>query len=83
MTPLPIVPPYSCYMYLRLCPDGSEGATYAMLTTFGNIALAVGSSIGRWSGGGGSSDAIRYSPFVLWWSLYLRVAIEPYLGCVE
>ena len=26
-------------MYMRLCPDGSEGASYAMLTTFGNIAL--------------------------------------------
>lgn len=25
-------------MYMRLCPKGSEGATYSMLTTMGNIA---------------------------------------------
>jgi hypothetical protein len=36
-----------CIMYMRLCPEGSEGATYAMLTTFGNIALVCGSNIGR------------------------------------
>ncbi|CAM9776430.1 unnamed protein product [Phaeothamnion confervicola] len=35
-----------CIMYLQLCPDGSEGATYSMLTTMGNIALVCASSIG-------------------------------------
>ncbi|CAN0409795.1 unnamed protein product, partial [Discosporangium mesarthrocarpum] len=35
-----------CIMYLRMCPDGSEGATYAALTTLGNIALACASSLG-------------------------------------
>jgi MFS family permease len=27
-----------CIMYLGLCPEGSEGTTYAMLTTFSNLA---------------------------------------------
>ena len=34
-------------MYMRLCPDGSEGASYSMLTTFGNIALVCASNIGN------------------------------------
>jgi len=37
----------SCVMYMQLCPAGSEGATYSMLTTFGNIALAVAGSVGN------------------------------------
>jgi len=37
-----------CIMYMGLCPKGSEGATYSMLTTFGNIALVVASSMGSW-----------------------------------
>uniref|UniRef100_A0A7S1TWA3 Major facilitator superfamily (MFS) profile domain-containing protein n=1 Tax=Phaeomonas parva TaxID=124430 RepID=A0A7S1TWA3_9STRA len=36
-----------CIMYMKLCPGGSEGATYAMLTTLGNIALCVASSLGN------------------------------------
>jgi hypothetical protein len=36
-----------CIMYMRLCPDGAEGASYSMLTTFGNIALVCGSNIGN------------------------------------
>jgi len=35
-----------CVMYLQLCPKGSEGASYAMLTTFGNMAMAMSTSIG-------------------------------------
>ncbi|CAM9970789.1 unnamed protein product, partial [Ectocarpus sp. 8 AP-2014] len=35
-----------CIMYLRMCPNGSEGATYAALTTFGNIALNCAGSLG-------------------------------------
>lgn len=34
-------------MYMRLCPDGSEGASYAMLTTFSNIALVCASNLGN------------------------------------
>lgn len=36
-----------CIMYMRLCPDGAEGSSYAMLTTFGNIALVCASNIGN------------------------------------
>jgi hypothetical protein len=33
-------------MYIQLCPEGAEGTAYAMLTTFSNVAMAVGSNIG-------------------------------------
>jgi hypothetical protein len=36
-----------CIMYMRLCPDGAEGSSYAMLTTFGNIALVCASNLGN------------------------------------
>ena len=36
-----------CIMYMRLCPDGAEGSSYSMLTTFGNIALVCASNIGN------------------------------------
>ncbi|KAJ1425277.1 BT1 family-domain-containing protein [Ochromonadaceae sp. CCMP2298] len=35
-----------CIMYMRLCPDGAEGTSYSMLTTFGNIALVCASNLG-------------------------------------
>lgn len=31
----------TCIMYLMLCPDGSEGLTYATLTTIANLASTV------------------------------------------
>ena len=34
-------------MYMKLCPDGAEGASYSMLTTFGNIALVCASNLGN------------------------------------
>jgi hypothetical protein len=36
-----------CIMYMRLCPDGAEGSSYSMLTTFGNIALVCAANIGN------------------------------------
>jgi len=36
-----------CIMYMRLCPEGAEGASYSMLTTFGNIALVCSSNVGN------------------------------------
>lgn len=36
-----------CIMYTRLCPDGAEGSSYSMLTTFGNIALVCASNLGN------------------------------------
>ena len=35
-----------CILYMSLCPEGVEGASYAMLTTFGNIALVCANNIG-------------------------------------
>lgn len=35
-----------CIMYTRLTPVGAEASTYALLTTFGNIALVCASSMG-------------------------------------
>ncbi|KAG5179232.1 folate-biopterin transporter [Tribonema minus] len=62
-----------CIMYLRLCPDGSEGATYAMLTTFGNIALVCSASVGTllskiWEVG---NEALRSDDFNGLWRLTL------------
>jgi hypothetical protein len=37
-----------CIMYMRLCPDGAEGSAYAILTTFGNIALVCASNFGNY-----------------------------------
>lgn len=34
-------------MYMRLCPAGAEGSSYAMLTTLGNIALVCASNLGE------------------------------------
>lgn len=36
-----------CILYMRLCPEGSEGASYSMLTTFGNIALVCANNVGN------------------------------------
>jgi hypothetical protein len=36
----------SCIMFVMLCPDGSEGVVYALLTTISNLAGAVASDIG-------------------------------------
>jgi len=36
-----------CIMYMGLCPTGSEGASYAILTTMGNIALNIANTLGN------------------------------------
>lgn len=36
-----------CIMYMKLCPEGSEGASYSMLTTFSNIAVVGSSNVGN------------------------------------
>eukprot|EP01035_Chromulina_nebulosa_P019668 gene19668-25586_t len=38
----------TCIMYVVLCPDGSEGTTYALLTTISNLAGTVASDFGSW-----------------------------------
>ena len=34
-----------CILFASLCPDGSEGCVYAMLTSFSNVAMLVASSL--------------------------------------
>jgi hypothetical protein len=36
----------SCIMYAMLCPEGSEGLVYAVLTTINNLSSSVASNIG-------------------------------------
>ena len=48
-------------MYMRLCPDGAEGASYSMLTTFGNVALVCGSNLGKGIGVGIRCNASKGS----------------------
>jgi hypothetical protein len=58
-------------MYMRLCPDGSEGASYAMLTTFSNIALVCSSNVGNLISGiwDVSNDAMRRNDVTGLWKL--------------
>lgn len=35
-------------MFMMLCPEGSEGVTYALLTTIANLSSTVSSDIGSW-----------------------------------
>lgn len=74
----------SCIMYMGLCPKGSEGATYSMLTTFGNIALVVAATI---SSGLGkiwdcSNDALKDHELQGLWKLALLTSILPLLPLV-
>ena len=71
----------SCVMYMQLCPKGSEGATYSMLTTFGNIALAVAGTIGNlmvniWDVSNGALQEWRLGGL---WRLALLTSILPLL----
>lgn len=68
-----------CIMYMRLCPDGAEGASYAILTTFGNIALVAANSLGNvmskiWDV---SNDALREGDVSGLWKLSLLTSIIP------
>lgn len=65
-----------CIMYMRLCPEGAEGASYAMLTTFGNIALVCASNLGNmlsnvWDV---SNDAMRRKDVSGLWKLNLTTS---------
>eukprot|EP00606_Chrysophyceae_sp_TOSAG23-5_P000703 GSChrysophyteH2.ASY1.ANO1.1193.1 assembled CDS len=37
-----------CIMFMSICPTGAAGTSYALLTSFSNISLAIGSSIGTY-----------------------------------
>jgi len=62
-----------CIMYLGLCPEGSEGTTYAMLTTWSNLAgsLAFDVSTALTSIWDVSSETIESGDFSGVWKLSL------------
>lgn len=62
-----------CIMYLGLCPPGSEGTTYAMLTTWSNLAgsLAFDISTALTSVWDVSSDTISNGDYSGVWKLSL------------
>ena len=67
----------ACIMYVALCPSGSEGSSYAMLTTFNNIALAVGGLFGNafgdiWDVSNEAMEAGNYSGL---WRLSLLTSL--------
>jgi predicted MFS family arabinose efflux permease len=47
-------------MYMKLCPEGSEGASYSMLTTFSNIAVVCSYNLGTMLS-------------KIWWAIYFVV----------
>lgn len=62
---------------MRLCPDGAEGSSYSMLTTFGNIALVCASNLGNhaakiWDV---SNDAMRRHDISGLWKLSLLTSL--------
>ncbi len=68
-----------CIMYMKLCPSGAEGASYAILTTFGNIALVVANALGNsatkiWDV---SNTALREGDVSGLWKLSLATSIIP------
>ena len=66
-----------CLMYAKLCPVGAEGTSYALLTTFGNIALVVGSSMGNTlsSAFDVSNDTLRAGNIDGLWRLNLTTSL--------
>jgi len=69
----------SCRMFLIMCPEGAEGATYAMLTTLANLAGTMGYSVAAafatvWDV---SSDTLSDGDFSGMWKLTLLI------GCVQ
>ena len=73
-----------CIMYMKLCPSGAEGASYAILTTFGNIALVVANSLGNtmskvWDV---SNSALRKGDVSGLWKLSLTTSVIPLVPLV-
>ena len=67
-------------MYTRLCPEGSEGASYAMLSTFGNIGLICASNLGSFLAGQDylwdvSNTALRKNDISGLWKLNLFTSV--------
>ena len=70
-----------CIMYMRLCPEGAEGSSYAMLTTFGNIALVVACSVGNLFAGiwDVSNDTLRAGNVDGLWRLSILTSLSSLL----
>eukprot|EP01035_Chromulina_nebulosa_P019522 gene19522-25419_t len=70
-----------CVMYMRLCPEGSEGASYAMLTTFSNIAVICASNVGNYLASiwDVSNSAMRNHNISGLWKLTLLTSILEFL----
>lgn len=66
-----------CIMYMKLCPEGSEGASYSMLTTFSNIAVVCASNVGNlmsniWDV---SNDAMKENRLQGLWNLTILTSV--------
>ena len=74
----------ACVMYMGLCPKGSEGATYSMLTTFGNIASTVSGSVGSQLGEvwDVSNATLKSGNVTGLWKLALLTSVIPLLPLV-
>lgn len=66
-----------CNMYMSLCPEGAEGTSYSMLTTFGNIALVCAASLGNLLSGAWdvSNEAMRADDVGGLWKLSLLTSV--------
>lgn len=62
-----------CIMYMKLCPDGAEGASYSMLTTFSNIAGVCSNNLGNIFAGiwNVSNDAMKQNDISGFWKLHV------------
>lgn len=66
-----------CIMYMKLCPEGSEGASYSMLTTFSNIAVVCSCNIGNLMAGiwDVSNSAMKENRLQGLWNLTVLTSI--------
>ena len=66
-----------CIMYMKLCPEGSEGASYSMLTTFSNIAVVCASNVGNLMAGiwDVSNHAMKHNELSGLWNLTFLTSI--------
>lgn len=69
-------------MYIGLCPSGAEGMAYSMLTTFSNVAGAVGSNIGTLITGiwDVSNESVQSGEWTGLWKLSLLTSLIQPLG---
>jgi hypothetical protein len=66
-----------CILYARLCPEGSEGTSYAILTTFANLTTLMGRNLGNVFGHfwNVSNDAMREHDYDGLWKLTVLTSL--------